>query len=80
MNGCTSFATDIRPKFTTQDVDHMNDFGMDLSDYASVADNADAILARLIDTDNPMPPKPAGPWPPEWVDCFRQWIDAGKLP
>jgi hypothetical protein len=34
-------ATDIRPKFTTQDVDHMTDFGIDLADYTSVSDNAD---------------------------------------
>ena len=80
MNGCTSYATDIRPKFTTEDIDHMNDFGIDLSDYATVRDNADAILTRLMDPDNPMPPKPRGPWPQEWIDCFKQWIDNGSLP
>jgi len=77
---CTSFQKDIRPKFTDQDVEHMNDFGIDLSDYATVRDNADAILTRLEDTDNPMPPKPRGPWSPDWIGCFQQWIDGGKQP
>lgn len=78
--GCTSYATDIRPKFTTEDIDHMNDLGIDLSDYATVSDNADLILTRLMDQDNPMPPAPRGPWPPDWIQCFQQWIDGGKQP
>ena len=78
--GCTSFQNDIRPKFTDEDVDHMNDFGIDLSDYATVRDNADFILTRLLDKDNPMPPAPRGPWPPDWIQCFQQWIAAGKQP
>jgi len=78
---CTSFQADIRPKFTDEDVEHMNDqVGMDLNDYATVRDNADLILARLKSTTRPMPPKPRGPWPPEWIACFQQWIDNGKLP
>lgn len=77
---CTSYAKDIRPKFITEDVDHMNDLGMDLNDYATVRDNADVILMRLTDSDNPMPPPPRGPWPSEWIKCFKEWIDNGKLP
>jgi len=78
--GCSSFQADIRPKFTDEDVDHMNDFGIDLSDYATVRDNADHILERLLDADNPMPPVPRGPWSPDWIECFRQWMAAGKKP
>jgi hypothetical protein len=78
--GCTSYATDVRPKFTDEDVEHMKDFGIDLSDYASVVDNADLILTRLKDKDNPMPPAPPGPWSPEWIECFEQWIANGKQP
>jgi len=78
--GCTSFQTDIRPKFTNEDVDHMKRFGMDLGDYATVRDNADLILERLLDADNPMPPAPRGPWSPDWIQCFQQWIDGGKQP
>ena len=78
--GCTSYATDIRPKFTTQDIDHMTDFGMDLGNYESVRDNADLILTRLLDADNPMPPPPRGPWSPEWIQCFKDWMKNGKKP
>jgi hypothetical protein len=78
--GCTSYANDIRPKFTTEDVDHMNDLGLDLNDYTSVKDNADLILTRLKDPDSPMPPPPRGPWSPEWIQCFKDWIAKGKLP
>jgi hypothetical protein len=48
---CASYATDIRPKFTDEDIDHMKDFGVDLSDYATVRDNADLILTRLKDKE-----------------------------
>jgi hypothetical protein len=78
--GCTSYKTDIRPKFTTEDVDHMNDLGMDLNDYSAVKSNADLILTRLTDPDNPMPPPPRGPWSAELIECFKQWIASGKLP
>lgn len=78
--GCTSYKTDIRPKFRDEDVDHMNDLGMDLNDYSAVKSNADLILARLTDPDNPMPPQPRGPWPPEWIQCFKEWIKRGTLP
>lgn len=76
---CTSYETDIRPKFTTEDVDHMNDLGLDLNDYSAVKSNADLILTRLTDPDNPMPPSPRGPWPSE-IQCFKEWIESGKLP
>ena len=78
--GCTSFAADIRPKFTDEDVAHMNELDLDLNDYTVVRDNADAILKRLKSTTRPMPPKPRGPWPPEWIACFQQWIDNGLQP
>lgn len=79
--GCASFATDIRPKFTDEDVEHMNDMvGMDLSSYETVRDNADLILERLQSVSSPMPPEPRGPWPAEWIECFQQWITNGKRP
>ena len=78
--GCTSFQNDIRPKFIDEDVEHMNDFGLDLNDYATVRDNAEVILTRLKDSVNPMPPAPRGPWPADWIECFQQWIDGGKQP
>ena len=77
---CTSYKTDILPKFTTEDIDHMNRFGIDLSDYTTVRDNADLILTRLLDSDNPMPPEPRGPWSAEWIQCFKDWIKNGRQP
>jgi len=77
---CTSYEADIRPKFTTEDVDHMNDLGLDLNDYSAVKSNADLILTRLTDPDSPMPPPPHDPWSAEWIQCFEQWIANGKLP
>jgi len=79
--GCSSYKVDIRPKFTKEDIDHMNNMvGLDLSDYATVRDNADAILRRLQETDpgRLMPPPPREPWKQEWIDCFKQWIANGK--
>ena len=78
--GCKSYETDIRPKFTSEDVEHMNDLGLDLNDYSVVKSNADLILTRLMDPDNPMPPLPRDPWPQEWIQCFNEWIENGKLP
>jgi hypothetical protein len=81
--GCSSYKADILPKLIPEDIDHMNDMvGMDLADYATVRDNADAILRRLQEA-NPnrlMPPPPRGPWKPEWIECFKQWIANGKQP
>ncbi len=81
--GCGSYKADILPKFTREDIDHMNDMvGIDLADYATVRDGADEILRRLQETDPSrlMPPPPRGPWKKEWIDCFKQWIASGKLP
>ena len=78
---CVSYAADIRPKFTDEDVEHMNDMvGMDLASYETVRDNADAILERLRSKTRPMPPRPRGPWSQEWIDCFQRWIPNGKQP
>ena len=43
----TSFAADIRPLFRTKDIDSMRRKGLDLSIYAEVSAQADAILVRL---------------------------------
>lgn len=78
---CVSFLLDIRPKFTEEDVRHMNDMvGMDLNDYATVRDNAELILERLTSDTAPMPPEPRGPWPAEWIQCFQEWIATNKGP
>lgn len=67
------FDTDIRPLFRDQDVRSMR-FAFDLWAYDDVSENADAILERLRDGDMPCD----GAWPPEQVERFARWIEAGK--
>ena len=67
-----SFAQHIRPLFREEDVDSMS-FVFDLASYEDVRENAEAIYQRLA--DGTMPCDRA--WPPEQVQRFRSWIDAG---
>ena len=72
MSVVPSFAQDIRPLFRDDDRDAM-DWAFDLHDYDSVRGNAGAILERLEDGSMPCD----GEWPPEQIERFRAWIDAG---
>ncbi|MGH2839407.1 MAG: hypothetical protein ACRDKY_01115 [Solirubrobacteraceae bacterium] len=69
------FELHIRPMFRLTDRDHMA-FAFDLTDYDAVAANAADILERL-EGDMP-PPGASGPWPEEWIELFKRWIDSGK--
>jgi len=69
----SSFARDIQPLFTAEDVEHMQDFDLDLGSYDSVKENAEEIYERLADGSMP----PGTPWPDEQVARFRRWIDEG---
>jgi hypothetical protein len=72
-----SFAADIRPLFRdSPDVDAMKSFGLDLSSYADVKDNAEAIYSRLEDGSMPCD----DPWPKEQIVKFKQWTDDGMQP
>jgi hypothetical protein len=66
------FERDIRPLFRDSDIDEMR-FAFDLSQYADVQANAEAIYQRLEDESMPCD----GPWPPERIALFRQWMDEG---
>ncbi len=68
-----SFAQDIRPLFTDEDVEHMRDFDIDLGSYDSAKKNAEEIYERLADGSMP----PGTPWPDEQIARFRGWIDEG---
>lgn len=70
------FAADIRPLFRdSPDRDSMLAIaGFDLHRFEDVRDNADLILARLVDGTMPCD----GSWPPDRVATFRKWIDDGK--
>jgi hypothetical protein len=76
-----SYATNIRPLIRQIDIDHML-FFCDLSNYNDVKTNAAEILSRLNGTGGPvMPPKKnGGPWKPENVTLFAQWIADGCQP
>jgi hypothetical protein len=67
-----SFERDIKPLFRSKDVESMSG-AFDLSSYEYVRTNAQPIYERLADGSMPCD----GAWPPEQVERFRGWIDAG---
>jgi hypothetical protein len=67
-----SFERDIRPLFRDMDIESMSGH-FDLSSYEEVRDHAEAIHARLANGSMPCD----GPWPPDNVERFAQWMDAG---
>ena len=71
----SSFERDIRPLFRDHDVDEMR-FAFDLSQYADVQSNAEAIHERLVDGSMPCD----GEWPAEQIALFKQWMDEGFPP
>ncbi len=72
-----SFASDIRPLFRdSPDMDAMKGFGLDLSSYADVKAQAEAIFLALEDGSMPCDE----PWPEEQIAKFKQWMDEGMAP
>jgi truncated hemoglobin YjbI len=67
-----SFRAHIRQLFRERDHRSMS-FAFDLREHNQVAAHADAILQRLSDGSMPCD----GAWPPERVDVFRRWVQAG---
>jgi hypothetical protein len=49
-------------------------FAFDLASYDDVRANAELIYERLADGSMPCDSR----WPPEQVERFRAWIDAGS--
>ena len=77
-----SFAVDICPLFTNDDVNHMA-FKFDLRNYQDVKDAHAKILDRISrDKDDPllMPPTPTGPWTKDMIQLFQDWITGGFQP
>ena len=68
-----SFSKDIRPLFRAKDQESMRR-AFDLSDYADVAEHADAILEALRSGKMPCD----GAWPADQVQMFQRWVDGGK--
>jgi hypothetical protein len=70
-----SFDQDIKPLFREKDRESMMSVShFDLWSYDDVAQQSDAIQARLRDGSMPCD----GAWPDEQVALFQDWIAAGK--
>jgi CDGSH-type Zn-finger protein/truncated hemoglobin YjbI len=67
-----SFEVHIKPLFRERDRGSMR-FAFDLWDYSDVSTHAGAILDRLREGTMPCD----GAWPPERVDLFARWVEAG---
>ena len=72
MEQTLSYERDIRPLFRERDITSMSSV-FDLASYADVRDNATAIYGQLSAGTMPCD----GAWPPEDVERFRAWMDAG---
>jgi len=70
-----SFASDIKPLFTSKDRDHMM-FMLDLWSYDDVKSNASEIYDSVKEGRMP----PGGPWPSDQVSRFKSWMDEGYAP
>lgn len=69
-----SYAVDIRPLFTDNDIDSMKMFGdFDLSRVADVRANAANIYRRLKRKDMPCD----APWSDDKIALFKSWMDSG---
>jgi hypothetical protein len=66
------FDADIKPLFRAKDRDSMRK-AFDLWSYADVQTHATAIAETLKKGSMPCD----GPWPPERVALFEQWVKAG---
>jgi hypothetical protein len=79
-NRPTSYALHLRPLFTEDQRQCMlpGPRGFDLTRFEDVRDRAELIFSRL--DDRSMPADDTGPWPDEWIQLFRRWIDEGCQP
>ena len=72
-----SFSADIRPLFRdSPDVDTMQGYGLDLSNYNGVKARAAEIYEALANGSMPCDE----PWPEERLALFKQWMDEGVAP
>ena len=72
-----SFSTEIRPLFRdSPDVDTMQGYGLDLSNYNDVKARVAEIYEALANGSMPCDE----PWPKERLALFKQWMDEGVAP
>ena len=80
--GGVSFERDIKPMFTSDDVDHMEGFGVLLADHGWMSDpaNAKRVYDFLSGDEEPRMP-PGGPyWSDEQLKQLADWIAGGYQP
>ena len=66
----------IKQMFRQFDIDSMQQFGIDLSTYEGVKENAPSIYKAVQGGTMPCD----APWSPEWVNTFQEWMNGGLLP
>ena len=81
-----SFARDILPLFTKEDIQHMKPMKILLDDYTYMSDkkdhcrNAQRVYDSLTGKTQPQMP-PDGPyWSQDKLDLFKRWMDGGCAP
>lgn len=76
-----SFAQDIRPLFTDEDIDHMSSY-LDLSSLDDNKQNSASILQHLKGEGGfpRMPPPPRAAWSPQNISLYQQWVAEGCQP
>jgi hypothetical protein len=77
-----SFANDILPLFTSMDVEHMSELGVQLDDYSYMSQPANAGEVYQEVSSGNMPPSVSGeePWSEDKVRLFGEWMDGGYQP
>ena len=76
----TSFARDIAPLFRPVDIEHMNDFGLNLADFDAVRAAAGEISNRLKGIGGRMPPPPDAALSADKISTFDTWVAEGCPP
>ena len=79
VTAAVSFATDILPLFTAQDIGCMTPLGVLVNDftYMSKPANARAVLDQVSSGQMPEPGSGEPPWDRAKVQLLQDWIDAG---
>ncbi|HEX3680747.1 MAG TPA: group II truncated hemoglobin [Galbitalea sp.] len=68
-----SFESHVKPLFRDSDRAGMK-WAFDLWSHDDVSEHAEKILARVAAGTMP----PDHPWPDNWVELFRRWVEGGK--
>lgn len=70
-----TYVHDIRPLFRDMDVTCMLRRQVKLADQAWMSTPSNALRVYTALSNGDMPPDK--PWPPEWTNLFKSWMDGG---